>query len=112
MKLKVLELKQEKPLSEVEGLMDKFIEEQGKAGIDVEVEEIAYFESTFHRTHGVVLRYDASSAIVFKLKHKESEHVYDPSLPPQEPESAGGSTDGSAAPDAGSGEAVPGGEGA
>ena len=76
-----MELSENKPLSEVEGLLDKFVDEQKAVGVAVEVEHIEHFEHTFHKTHGVILYYYPHEI----AKEEPSVPLEPPYVPPEPP---------------------------
>jgi hypothetical protein len=71
--LKVLELQENHPLSEVEALLDKFYADSKEAGVGIDVEMIEHFEHTFHKTHGVILYYHSHRVIVPEKKEPVAE---------------------------------------
>ena len=92
MKIKVFEVREEKPLSAIEGLMEKFMEDAEKAGKKIDVESISHFESTFHKTHGAMILYDET--VVAKPQEKPhaapNPPVSTPSVAPAGEASGGG----------------------
>ena len=57
-RLKVFEVKEEKPLVDVEAMVEDFGSGLGKNGYEFCIEYTQYFESSFRRTHGVIVQYE------------------------------------------------------